>query len=310
MRFLLLLVIVAQTLTATPTPSQKTRRLALQKRTIILKAPRSYANRILRLDSRTGNPVEYDPRPRVVLLDVKSGKYAFKWIGYDGNEKTVIYQRPDAFDATVSGSVSKTPSGTYLYTYAIQNLASSGQNLSGFAVQHFASDVKPQSIGNGYVGEMSKNREMKEGNWIYFGTSNFKDAVTPGRNIELALESLAPPGLVECRAHGGVMMMIGVDEDMPQELENVLPGYEAWPRGYTIGPVENLKALSPAERANYLLKLLPKFNELGWMTADALHWYQQNLNRIDLGTISKRAGQDLGAGNITNEVLVMIQGIR
>jgi len=140
--FFLLISMLAQTLPTVRPESQRTRRLPLQKRLIILKAPTSYANRILRLDSKTGNPVEYDPRPRVVPLDTKSGKYAFKWIGYDGNEKTVIYQRPDAFDATVSGSVSKTPSGKYLYTYAIQNLASSGQNLSGFAVQHFASDVK------------------------------------------------------------------------------------------------------------------------------------------------------------------------
>jgi hypothetical protein len=157
---------------------------------------------------------------------------------------------------------------------------------------------------------MSKNREMKEGNWIYFGTSNFKDTITPGRNIELALESLAPPGLVECRAHGGVMMMIGVDEDMPQELENVLPGYEAWPSGYTIGPIDNLKTLSQVERASYLLKLLPRFKELGWISADALRWYQQSLSRNDLVALSQRAEQDLREGNMTTEVFAMIQSMR
>lgn len=119
-----------------------------------------------------------------------------------------------------------------------------------------------------------------------------------------------PPGLVECRVAGGPRGMKGVGEDMPQELENILPGYEAWPSGFTIGPIDNLKTLSPTERANYLLKLLPKFKELGWMTADALHWYQQNLNRIDLAIVSHRADQDLGAGYITNEVHLMIQGIR
>lgn len=46
------------------------------------------------------------------------------------------------------------------------------------------------------------------------------------------------------------------------------------------------------------------------MTADALQWYQQNLSRIDLATVSHRADRDLGAGYITNEVRLMIQGIR
>lgn len=310
MLLLILLVLFIQMASAQGQSSEKARRLPFQKKHIEFKAPTNYAKRILLYDSKTGEPVYYDPRPRIVLLDAKSGKYAFKWIGYDSKEKVVIFQRADAIDAVITASVSKTTSGQYLYIYNIQNLSSSGEHLSGFAVQTFSSAVKPEPIGGGYVGQMSKNREMKEGNWIYFGSSNFKSIVTPGRSIELRLMSPAPPGLVECRIHGGELGMKGVGEDMPQELENVLPGYSDWPSGYTIGPIDNLKTLSPADRANYLLKLLPKFKELGWMTADAFRWYQQSLNRIDLATISQRAEQDLGAGNITNEVLLMIQGIR
>jgi len=65
---------------------------------------------------------------------------------------------------------------------------------------------------------------------------------------------------------------------------------------FTIVPVGDLKTLSASERAKYVLQQLPRFKQLGWMTADALHWYQQNLNRIDLATVSHRAEQDLGQG--------------
>lgn len=309
MHFLLIIALAVQVGASLRLPSEKPKRLPLQKKRVILKSPTSYAKRLLRIDQKTGEEIYYDPRPQVTLLDAKSGKYAFEWIGYDGRKKAVIYQRPDAIDAVVISSVSKTTSGEYLYVYNVQNLASSGQHLSGFAVQNFASDVNPTKIGE-YVGRMSNNKELRDGNWIYFSITTFQPKIVPAREMEFKLVSSAPPGLVECRIHGGVMRMIGVGEDMPQELENVLPGYEIWPSGYTIGPIGNLKTLSPAERAKYVLQQLPRFKELGWMTADAFRWYQQNLNRIDLATISQHAEQDLGAGNITNEVLLMIQGIR
>ena len=105
--------------------------------------------------------------------------------------------------------------------------------------------------------------------------------------------------------------MDGVGEHMPQELENALPyRYGALPSGYTIGPLNNVKALSAVERANYLLKLLPKFKELGWITADALRWYQQTLSGDDLGVVYERTQQDLKEGNITTEVFAMMQAIK
>jgi hypothetical protein len=308
MWLLLLLALTTQAASTVRPPSQKRQRLPLQKKKIILESPTNYEKRIVRHDPKTEKPVYYDPRPRVVLLDAKSGKYALQWIGYDGEEKTIIYQRPDAIDAVASASVLRTPSGQYIYEYNIQNLATSGQHLSGFAVQNFTSDVKPVKIDNVHVGQMSSNKEMKGGNWIRFGISpDFKPAIVPGRNIEFRLMSSAPPGLVECRIHGGVLGMKGVGEEPPQELENVLPGYEAWPSGYTIGPSDHLEALSPAERANYIFKLLPQFRRLGWMTANALRWYEQNLKRNDLGVVYKRAEQDLKKGNITTEVFGIIQ---
>ena len=284
-------------------------RLPFQKKRITLKSPATYEKRILRYDSKTGQPIYYDPKPRVVSLDVKSGKYGLRWIGYDGREKTIVYQRPDAIDAEIRASVSRTAAGQYLYVYNIRNLVSSGQYLSGFALQTFGPNVKPIPIGDGYVGRMSNNEEMRVGNWVYFGTSNFGSAIGPGRNIELKLMSSSGPGLVECRITGGIVKMIGVGEEPPQELENVLPGYKVWPSAYTIGPVDYLTYLSSSERIKYLLERLPQFQRLGWMAPNVRRWYEQNLTS-DSGRLLERADQDLRAGKITTEFRDMIRAIR
>lgn len=284
-------------------------RLPSQKKPIVLRSPTTYEKRILRYDAKTGQPVYYDPKPVIVPLDGRSGKYGLRWIGYDGKIKTIIYQRHDALDAVVSASVSKTASGRYLYTYKILNLPSSGQHLSIFALQTFASDVKPISVGYGYLGQFSGIREMREGNWIGFGSTNLDEAVTPGGSVELKVISSAPPGLVECRIAGGGFGMKGVGEEPPEELEAALPGYEAWPKAHTIGPIDNLKSVSRTVYTKYLLDQLRQFRKLGWMTADALRWFGQNLGRDNLGQVYKRAQQDLKAGKITTEVHDIIQAI-
>src|SRR2546425_8537731 len=69
----------------------KLQRLPVQKRNITLTAPKKYEKRILRYDSGTGQRIYYDPKSQVVLLDARAGRYALKWIGYDGKEKTVVY---------------------------------------------------------------------------------------------------------------------------------------------------------------------------------------------------------------------------
>jgi hypothetical protein len=285
----------------------KLQRLPVQKKDITLRAPSRYEKRILRYDPNTGETIYYDPKPQVVAVNVESGKYALKWIGYDGNEKTVIYQRPDAIDAIVSATVSRLTSGKFLYTYKIEVLPSSGQQLSDFLVQTFAPDAKPLTDHSGFVGPMSHNRTMSEGNWIFYGSSYFEPRVVPGRSVEVRLESSAPPGPVECSVTGGVFGTKGVGEDMPQELENVLPGYEIWPRCHTVGPVENLKSLSQNEHAKYLLERLSQFQRLGWMTRDARQTYTQSLQRNNLREVFNRAEQDLKNGSITSEVHDMIK---
>lgn len=310
MIFALILILIVSLVEVADFTTQKAQRRPLQKKELRLVSPAKYEQRIVRYDAQTGEPIYYDPKPQVVLLDAKSGKYALKWIGYDRQEKTIIYQRPDAIDVVVSASVTKTASGQFQYIYTLENLPSSGQHLSIFAIQTFASDVKLIPIGEGYVGAMTNNQEMKEGNWFGFGSSNFQSTVLPGKKIELRIESPSPPSLVECRVAGGVLGMKGVGEELPQELENVLLGYEAWPRGHTLGPVDRLKNLSQKERAEHLLKLLPEFQKLGWITSRARRWYERELQRSTLGKIYYRADQDLRSGNITTEVHDMIQAIR
>lgn len=292
-------------------PLQKLQRLPLQKKQLIFKSPKNYEKRVLRYDEKTGQPISYDPKPEVSLLDAKSGKYALKWIGYDGKQKIVIYQRRDAIDVVVSASVSRTASGQYLYTYNVKNLASSGQHLSGFTVQTFASDVKPIQVNGIFIGQMSANlHQFNKGKWFDFGIlSKYQETITPGRAIEFKLLSFAPPGLVECRVTGGISGIKGVGEDMPQELENILPGYNDWPGGYTIGPNANLKSLSTEERIQDLLAWLAQFNRLGWITSTTQRQYEQDLSRRGLEQVLNRAEHDLEAGNITSEVSAIIQAI-
>jgi len=101
----------------------------------------------------------------------------------------------------------------------------------------------------------------------------------------------------------------GAGEEMPSALENLLPGYAEWPKGYTIGPVENLKTLSSEQRIKYLLERLPQFRKLGWMTDEAVARYEQQLRRNDLESLLNQLDHDLKSEQITTEVLAIIQAM-
>jgi hypothetical protein len=317
--------------------SLKASRRQLQKSSAVLKSPTNYLKRTIGHDEKTGEDVTYDPKPHVEKVDDKSGKYAFKWVGYDGKEKVVEYQRDDAIDAVVSASVSKTPEGRYLYTYRVSNLPSSPTYLSSFIVQNFAADTRPvevngqptndgdlrllsafrnspnrgqqRNLDDMHFGEMTNLIEVfKEGTWIDISVledASFK--VNPGQEIEMKLLSSAPPGLVGCRATAGSSTLKGAGEHMPTELENVMPGYDAWPSGYTLGPDNRLASLPPAKRAEYVLARLPLFEQLGWVTPSARAWYEQRVKQGDLAGAASRAGQDLKSEQITTEVYALLQ---
>lgn len=304
----------------------KAQRAPLEKQQPEYKSPVDYAPRETGYDPKTGKPIAYDHKPRVELLDAKSGKYSFNWIGYDGKEKRVLFQRGDAIDVIVSAMVSRTPDGKYTYTYDADNLPSSGSELSHLILQNFADDTKLIEIDKRStqfqgirdldtavsIGEMSNLiPQFKDGKWISIAPlSTYKPQVTSGRRFEVKVTSLALPGLVECRVTGGQLTLQGVDEDMPAVLEDMLPGYEQFPHGYTIGPVEYLKTLSQSEKAKYVLDRLLIFRKAGWITDDAMHRYERALKDSDLQSVINAAGEDLKTEQITSEVFAIIQGMK
>ncbi|MGH9942886.1 MAG: hypothetical protein ACRD9R_11085 [Pyrinomonadaceae bacterium] len=289
----------------------RVQRQPLEKQQREYKTPTNYEPHERGYDPKTGKTITYDHQPRVELVDAKAGKYAFKWIGVDGKEKTVIFQRADAIDVVVSATVSKTTEGKYHYNYEVQNLPSSGTYLSGFIVQNFVSDVKLDNKGGMFTGAMSNAiYEFREGNWIHFADASDDLQLDPGQTVKLQLTSSAPPGLVGCRAVGGELSLEGVGEDMPLALERLLPGYEEFPKGRTIGPVDSLQTLSLAEEAKYLLDNLPQFRKLGWMTDAALSRYEQRLKSGDLEAVRKRLEQNLKDEQITTEVFAIIEAMK
>lgn len=201
-------------------------------------------------------------------------------------------------------------SGKWSYRYTIQSLPSSSTYLSGFAVQNFASDVEPIKANEGHVGPMANQiPQFKDGNWIRFGSSYFEDRVGPGKIVKFQVVSPSPPGLVRCSLSGGELTLQGVGEHMPQELEAVIPGYEEWPTGYTIGPVDLLERLSVKQRAEYVLDKMPQLETVGWITPAVRSWYEKNL-KGDIQAVLRRAPQDLDSEQISSEVFAMIQAIK
>jgi hypothetical protein len=317
----------------------KAQRVPLEKHQREYRAPINYAPREIGYDRKTGKPISYDHKPHTEVLDQKTGRYLLKWIGYDGKEKTVVFQRGDAVDVIVNASASKTSQG-YLYSYQAASLPSSGTYLSGFILQNYAQDARPYEVngarttladlrlldsfrnvprdgsspqvGGILIGQMSNMiAQFSKGGWINFAPlSRDNPLITPGKVLEVRLTSEAPPGLVECRVTGGQLTLQGADEDMPAVLEDMLPGYEEFPHGYSVGPVEYLKTLSPSEKSKYVLERLPTFKKAGWITDDALRRYEAELKNGSMERIFARAEADLKTEQITTEVFAIIQGMK
>lgn len=323
-------------LAATKT-DQKIKREPLQKSGTPLKGPAAYEKRTR---NESGKPLSYDPKPRVQVVDEKAGKYEFRWIGYDGREKVIAYQRPDSIDVVVSASVERSTDGNYVYRYTIDILPSSATYLYSFGLQNFSDDTRPVEINDKpttladlrilknfrhlpddgkpknfentiLIGEMSNAiHRFKDGNWIAFGIlPDFETQVAPGGRMQIKLVSKAAPGMVECSAVAGPRTMKGVGEHVPSELEEILPGYEVWPSGYTVGPVASLSSLSQNQRINDLLDKMVQFERLGWITPSARTWYEK-IMRSNLPSAERRAREDLGSEQISSEVFAMIEAIK
>ena len=284
-------------------------RLPLQKKSIDFKFPEHYEKWHGPPDPRTGIAREHDPKPRLVPLDEKSARYAFIWVGVDGKGKQVIYERPDAIEAVVTASV-KEVSGQYQYVYKVTNLPSSGQRLTGFVVQYFSGDTVPTEVANCYIGKMFHGlTAFKQGEWIRFAPyRGFNPPGYPGETVQVELKSTAPPGIVECRAHGSPPSYKG-GHSMPYEFNSLLLGHDYWPHGYTIGPMERLKSLSPRAHLAYVAQLLPQLEELGWINAGVVSWYERNLKPGTPG-LYQQVERDFNAGKITTEVFSLLQATK
>lgn len=335
---LLLLMAIAMGSCANTQSSQKVRRLSLERSKVVMQSPATYSHRA-RTDPKTGTERSFDPKPQVEVIDAKTGKYALKWIGYDGKEKVVFYQRADAIDVVVAASISREADGNYLYTYEVQNLPSSSSNLSHYIVQNFAPDTRPfevdgrrtnnqdlrgleafrglppdgtaRNLEDLAIGQMSDFiPPFKSGAWISFAPLPAFTPIGPGRTLTVKVLSSAPPGVVGCSVTGGELTLKGVGEHMPSELEAVMPGFDEFPKGNTIGPVADLKLLSLTDRLSKIREQLPLFEKLGWMTSSARNWYDSKLRTQSFDSIIRQAEADLKTEQITTEVLALLQGLK
>jgi len=294
----------AQQITADEQPTKAERKL-FQKSSVVIKSPKDYEHR------ETENGKGYDPKPRVVEVDKKAGKYELRWIGYDGKEKVIAYQRYDAIDALVEARVEKNSDGKFVFKYLVKNLPTSPAYLGGFIVQTLTSEVKVNKLEDVYIGQMSDHiKEFKDGTWWAFAAlGEILPKINPGKSIEFSLISSGLPGIVGCRARAGPAALKGVGEHMPFELEIATPGYESLATCYTIGPVDKLAEMNKAEKSKYVLDNLPKFQEAGWMTKDAALKYESILGKEDLAGALAQAKKDLEKEVITGEVLYIIEGL-
>lgn len=304
--FLLIIILSLQIACSKSVQRQNTvpQRKPMQKNKVVLRSPEYSANRTM------GNGQQYDPNPRIVLIDKKAKKYELRWIGNDGKEKVLKYQGYDAVDVIIRAKATKYE-GEFVYYYAVENLSTSSTFLAGFIVQTLAEKVNPLESDDIYVGTMASYIPMfSKGNWFNFGIlPSYMPQINPGKNIEFSLSSTARPGIVGCRVIGGELNLKSAGEHMPQELELALPGYEELPYGYTIGPVESIGKMSKKERAKYFVSNLPKFQEAGWISEVTAKTYEMILKDADLTRAQEQAQEDLAKQIITSEIFSIIEGL-
>lgn len=277
-----------------------------KRSSVVLRSPNEYAKRYKE------NGTEYDPKPRVVPVDEGKGKYELRWIGYDGKEKIIPYQRNDAVNGLVEAQMETNVSGS-IYKYLVRNQKDSPTYIGSFIVQTFSGDVKIERIPAGddlYIGHMAQYiPQFSDGLWRTFSPVTEKYFIYPGVDREFQIPSTALPGIVKCSVRAGPSTIKGVGEHMPSELEAAMPGYEEEASCLTIGPVEKISTLSKTEKAAYFLENLPKFVEAGWMGADSAPVYEKILSTADLPTALSQAKYDLEKSHITTEVLNILEGL-
>ena len=281
-------------------------RLPLQKKSVEIGQPALVSPELEGYD-KNGNPIYWDPRPRVVPLG--GGKYMFKWFGHGGRELTLIYQRPDAVDVVVAASALPLPGGSLRYDYRLQNLKTSNLDLGGFMIRLLSRSAEALTTSS----TMAVNpwrllkQDFPDGAWVSFHPVREKGLIMPGEGTRYGLVSPDLPALAECRAFGGNLTMRGAGEEPPTVIESLYLRPDAWPHGYTIGPDERMAKMSLKERSNYLVQHLPQMLELGWIqNKPTMQWYMDNLRAGKTAEVRTRAQKDFEKKLITSEVLALM----
>ena len=261
-----------------------------------------------RVDPKTGETIPYDLKPMIVPLDERTGRYAFRWIGYDGRQKQVVYHRPDRIDAEVVASIA-VDGAYYRHVDRLRVLPSSAQPLLTFLVQNFARDALPLRAPHLLVVGTAPQfpSELPGSRWLGFTTQ--RPGTPSGKDAMFEIVSPGPPGLVECKISGTTGAIQGIGEELPPELAEALPGYEAWPHGYTIGPSDELTTLDAAARTRRLATWLPQFERLGWITAAARQRYERAIQEHGIGALLPSLKTDAASRQVTTEVVAVVQGL-
>ncbi len=287
-------------------------RAPLQRSDVEIRSPEKYVMRT-RADPKTGQAQEYDPKPRIVPVDLDRGHYDLRWIGYDGKEKNIRYERPDRVRAIVAGEVAELGGGRYRYRYRVQVLPDSRQGFARLVVQNFTAAAAPVPQPDVYAGTMATELvPFREGQWWSFSPlSGYRSIPVPGPERQFELDSPAPPAIVGCRISGSWGGVDGVGEEPPAELFDALAvlRYEAWPWGRTIGPSDRIRALSPPARAGQFLEWLPEFRTLGWITREASRRYEDAVKKGGIAAVAKNVSKDLADGQVTSEVVAIVRGL-
>ncbi|MFV0389410.1 MAG: hypothetical protein ACK5NT_11725 [Pyrinomonadaceae bacterium] len=280
---------------------EKFERKPFQKSPYKIKQPR-------KVDWRQDYDGKYNPKPHVVVIDEKIGKYEYRWTGFDGKEIVVKFQRRDSVDAMAEADAVKSDDNRFIYTYTVTTSKNSPVNLDSFEIQAFAPDVKnikeksePSMVLNpaGFI-------PFNEGFWWSFFPNA---AVQPGKSVEFYLSSASPPGIVNCLASGGDQSLIVESEfEMPSELEEEIPINEDLARCFTIGPDERLLKFNNDQKTKYLLDNLLKFVMAGWMSEETAKNYESILKENDLNAVYDKAKTDFKDESISSEVFSIING--
>jgi hypothetical protein len=267
--------------------------------------PEPFETEVLLRSRAAGGTDEAElPTGSIRAFDKSTGVYLLEWQGFDGRAKSIEYVRPDTVSVVLNTRVTKGTERRYRYSYVVTNLESSVQFLSGFAVQTYAEDVQPVVEPGVYVGSMARYiREFSEGTWYRFGNNVYGADVVPGQSTTIELESDAPPGIVACKVHGGRLGMVGVGEEIPRELEDLLPGYSAWPSGHTIAPNENFGPYGSDQRYDQVREQLDRVVALGWLHEDLAPEYRSALaeERIDTSVLAGTVRRHAREGSASRE---------